>query len=298
VKFGVILLAAITAACGARQGEKLATLPLENACAEGSRYNGSRCVTPGEARQKVEEARSALAAFDVDKALPLLETAIQSGPHDHALLVDLHEQRGIAYSYLKRENDALSAFASLLALDPGHLLSYTLSPQATFLYERARKANANQPRAQINLSWPQNLRENQPLPVAVEVISDPNSMLERLALYLRHSKDDSYRRVGLTLPKPGQLQKVHLPAPNTDRPTTVQLFGRAYDSKGDEVLLWFDPQRPREIPLAYEPPTPWYRKWWVWAAAGGVVAAATGTTVYLLGLEPSDLVGGGFELGR
>ena len=62
-------------------------------------------------------------------------------------------------------------------------------------------------------------------------------------------------------------------------------------------MLWFDSEAPREIPLSYQAKQPWYRKWWTWAAIGGVVAAGTGTTVYLLSIDPPDRIDGGFDLG-
>jgi tetratricopeptide (TPR) repeat protein len=284
-------------ACGGTPRVGVTPLPLEAPCAKGQQYDGKTCATPGDARQKVSEARTALAAFDVERALPLLDAAMTAGPHEHDLLIDLYEQRGIAYSYLKREGEALKAFGELLDLDPGHLLSYTLSPQATFLYERARTAKEARSKAQLDVSWPQGLREDENVPLVVEVLSDPASMLQRMALYVRSSEKEAYRRVALKLPANGEVATVHLPAPHTNQSAVLQLYGKAYDEKGDEVLLWFDKSRPREIPLAYDAPSPWYRKWWVWAAIGGAVAVGTGTTVYLLGLDPADDVGGVFTLG-
>ena len=292
-----LLLLSLTIACGGRSGAGVTTLPLEATCADGQHYDGQSCRQPADAEQKVADARAALAAFDVERALPLLDEAMKLGPHRHDLLVQLYEQRGIAYSYLKREDDALKAFGELLDLEPGHLLSYTLSPQATFLYERARTAKEARLGAVLDVSWPQGLREDESIPLVVEVLSDPASMLQRMALYVRSSEKEVYERVALKLPVPGELATVHLPAPNTNGPAVLQLYGRAYDNEGDEVLLWFDESRPREIPLAYDAPSPWYRKWWVWATIGGVVAVGTGTTVYVLGLDPSDEVGGVFTLG-
>ena len=52
------------------------------------------------------------------------------------------------------------------------------------------------------------------------------------------------------------------------------------------------PERPRELPLRWDPPTPWWRKWWVWAIAGTGVAAVTGAVVYAAQWEPSDRLGG------
>ena len=40
-----------------------------------------------------------------------------------------------------------------------------------------------------------------------------------------------------------------------DKPVSLELYLRAYDDRGNEVLTWADPTRPREIPLRYDPPT-------------------------------------------
>lgn len=42
------------------------------------------------------------------------------------------------------------------------------------------------------------------------------------------------------------------------------------------------------IPLRYDPPPPWYRRWWVWAATGSVVALGTGVGVWAATREPPD----------
>jgi len=80
-----------------------------------------------------------------------------------------------------------------------------------------------------------------------------------------------------------------------DKPTSLELYLKAFDRTGNEVLVWADPTRPREIPLRYDPPTPWHRRWWVWAIAGTVVAGVTGVIVYETTLAPPDKVGGTVE---
>ncbi|MBC7974977.1 MAG: hypothetical protein H7138_08330, partial [Myxococcales bacterium] len=40
------------------------------------------------------------------------------------------------------------------------------------------------------------------------------------------------------------------------------------------------------------PPTPWYRRTWFYAAAGSVLAAGVGVTVYALTIAPPERVSG------
>ena len=284
-------------ACGAPPLSAVTPGALQPVCEAPLQWSGRTCVDESKASAAVGAASEALAAFDVDAALAQLEDARARGPYGHALLIKLYEQLGIAYSYLKKEKEALDAFGMLLALDPGHLLSYTLSPQATFLYERARKANDKKAPAQVDVSWPQGLREDEPIPLSVEVVANPLSMLHSMAIYVRNDKREKFRRLQIPLPEKGAVSRVVLPAANTKRQSVLELYGSVYDKEGNEVLLWFDATRPREVPLGYQAPSPWYRKWWVWAAIGGSTALATGATVYFLSIGPPDTVSGGFSLG-
>jgi hypothetical protein len=85
---------------------------------------------------------------------------------------------------------------------------------------------------------------------------------------------------------------VILPPIHSDKPVSLELYLRAYDAHDNEVLAWADATHPRELALRYEPPTPWYRKWWVWAVGGSVLALATGFTVYELTIAPPNTIGG------
>lgn len=299
VKLWLCTLALALAACGGAQRDALVgASALEAPCAAETHWTGSTCIGQAESAAALARAQESLAAFDVDSAVALLEERLANGPYAHALLVTLHEQLGIAYSYLKDEKRALDSFRTLLALEPGHLLSYTLSPQATFLYEKARNQSEALPETHLQVSWPQGLSESERIPLSVEVVSDPLAMLDSLALYVRSDAAEPYRRLQISLPKAGDVKRVVLPAPKTKRESVLELYGSAYDKLGNEVLLWFDAKNPRELPLGYTAPSPWYRKWWVWAAVGGVAAIGTGATVYALGLEPADAVPVGFSFGR
>jgi hypothetical protein len=89
---------------------------------------------------------------------------------------------------------------------------------------------------------------------------------------------------------------VLVPAVEARRPETLELHLVAADGRGNEVLEWASADRPREIALRYQPPVRWYRRWWIWAAAGGAVAIATGATVYLAGRGPPDTIDGVLDI--
>jgi hypothetical protein len=81
---------------------------------------------------------------------------------------------------------------------------------------------------------------------------------------------------------------VTLPGVQATRPTSLELYLRAYDDRGNEVLAWAEPARPRDIPLRYDPPPPWYRSWKTYVIGGTAAAAITGIIVYAVTLSPPD----------
>jgi hypothetical protein len=293
-----IAVAALLASCGGN-ANAVRTAPVRAECAAGQHLNGSSCSARGDGELKIKQGASALAEFRVDEALPLLESARSAGPYAHATHIQLYQQLGIAYAYGVKDDKslevkALTAFDMLLTLDPGHVLSYNLSPQATLLFERARRAANERAKPAVDLDWPRQLDVTQPVPLEVEVVSDPKGYLKRATLHVRKKGEQGFEAVDLTLRATGDYQQVVLPAPGSSRAEVLQVYLTAFDSGGNEVLRLGSPREPREIALSYEPPTPWYRKWWVWAAVGGVVAVGTGITVFAVLDEPSDLIGGTF----
>ncbi len=289
------ILLLVAGACGVRAPAPAASA-LRAPCSADRYWAGSACQPRGPGAAELERGAEALAGFQVDEALPMLEQARGHGPHPHPVLVRIHEQIGIALAYLGHEAEALAAFAMLLALEPDHLLSYTLSPKATFLFERARRTADAAPAPAIDVSWPRELRVGRPIPVEVEVLADPRGFLARAELHVRRKGEPGFQVADVKLAPAGKFARLALPPVSAQRPEVLQLWAAAYDRDGNQVLLWGGPDRPREIALGWQPPVPWYRKWWVWALAGGGLALATGATVYLVTREPPDLIGGGFDI--
>ena len=250
-------------------------------------WDGHGCAPRGDGEQQLAEGKSALAKSELDTAKATLD-AVQ-GPLAHAANVTLWEQRGITAAYLEDEAGATTAFEQLLALDPGHFLSYTLSPKATFLFEKVRAKVTGSPAIDVN--WANGQRVGRAIPLDIEVLADPRHFLTAATLFVRARGEPAWRAADVTL-DPVHPRRVVLPAIELARPTSLELYLRAYDDRHNEVLVWADPQRPREIPLRYDPPAPWYRRWWVLAIAGSVAAVTTGVIVYELTIAPPDKIFG------
>jgi hypothetical protein len=238
----------------------------------------------GSAQESLDRASKALAAFHVQDAIDNLQRARQEGPLAFDTHTRLYEQLGVAYAYADRKADALNSFDMLLSLDPGYAISYTLSPKATFVFEQARKTARERVPPTLNLSWPPKLRVFDAIAVSVEVTADPRGFLRRAVLYSRIKGKGSYTPTPVDLPPRGAQTQVGLPpaAAGATQPEVLEVFLVASDAQGNEVLRLAHPRYPLEIPLAYEEIVPWYKRWWVWAIAGSLVAAGTGATVYLL----------------
>jgi tetratricopeptide (TPR) repeat protein len=248
--------------------------------------------------ESLAQGQAALDEYRVEEAAALLERAKGEGPYllpDH---VQLYESLGVAYAYLGRRAEALEAFDMLLALDPGHAIGYTLSPKATFLFEEARKQAARRPPPAVELYWPRDLNVGDAIPIDLEVVADPKGLLRRAALLMRRKGEASYGARAVELAGPGRYQRVVLDpiAPTAAAPEVVQLYLVVTDERGNEVFRVADAARPREIALAYQAVEPWYRRWWVWATIGAVLAAGTATSTYFLLREPPDRVGGSFQV--
>ena len=287
-----LVLVAVLAGC--HGGTSRGTLVvLRTACPDAEYWDGSACRPRGDAAAKVAAGKQALARLDVDVARAALDGAERGGPLDHETNVTLWEQRGIAAAYVDDERTASAAFDMLLALDPGHFLSYTLSPKATFVFERVRNETRAHGVPALDVNWPHGQRVGDPVPIDLEVVADPKRFLRRATVFVRTRGEPRWRAadVDLALGAPPE-RRVLLPPIEATRPVSLEVYLRAYDDHGNEVLTWADARRPREIPLRYDPPTPWYLRGWFYAAVGTAVAASVGVAVYELTLAPPDKVSG------
>jgi len=265
-------------------------IALRAACADAEYWDGTACKPRGDAAAKVAAGKQALAKLDVDAAKLALDAADHGGPLDHDANVTLWEQRGIAAAYVNDERTASAAFEMLLALDPSHFLSYTLSPKATFVFEKVRNdTKARVPALDVN--WPRGQRVGDPVPIDLEVIADPQQFLRRATVFVRARGETGWRAADIALASAAD-RRILLPPVEAKQPVSLELYLRAYDDRGNEVLTWADAARPREIPLRYDPPTPWYKRAWFYAVVGSVVAASVGVTVYELTIAPPSTVSG------
>jgi len=168
------LVLLVLAGCGAHTSAVDAPASFAPACESTALRVGSRCVSQLPARAQLASASRALTDLRVDEAKAMLDHI--PGPLEHDSHVVLWEQRGISAAYVDDASTAKAAFDMLLALDPAHLVSYTLSPKATFLFEDVRNRRDRRAPA-LDVTWPRGGQVGKSVPVAVEVVSSPKSFV-------------------------------------------------------------------------------------------------------------------------
>ena len=282
-----LVIAVVLAGCASSSGPRGTHVSLRAACTGATYWNGHACAPAGDAPKQLEVGAAAIAAQDPDAIKAAVDAAEKAGPLDYDSNIKLWEERGIGLAYGDDDPGAKTAFDMMLALDPKHVLSYRLSPKATLVFEEVRKAAP--PAPALDVTWARGQKVGDPVPIDVEVIADPKRFLDRATLFVRSHGENQWHATDLALAKD---KTIILPPITATAPVSLELYLRAYDAHDNEVLTWADPQHPRELALRYEAPTPWYRKWWVWAIGGSAVALATGITVYELTQSPPETIGG------
>jgi len=287
-------LAAISIAGCSHAATTGTTVTLRSACTDAQIWDGTTCKPTSEATKQLALGTAALAKLDVDQAKTALDAVEKAGPLDHETNVTLWEQRGVAAAYVDDEANATTAFDMLLALDPAHFLSYKLSPKATLVFEKTLEQTKQRGAPAIDVNWSRGQKVGEPIPIDIEVLADPKQFLSRATLFVRTRGEPSWRAADVPLAKD---KRVLLPAVEATKNVQLELYLRACDQRGNEVLTWADAARPREIVLRYDPPTPWYRTWWGITAIVASSGAIIGGIVYVVTLSPPDKIDGGVTTG-
>ncbi|HVV87324.1 MAG TPA: hypothetical protein VHE35_29990 [Kofleriaceae bacterium] len=278
----------LLAACGGTVRSGGRTTVLRPACAAGERWDGGACVARG-GTDDLDAAEQAFAGLQVDAGHAALDRAA-THPLDHASYLRLWLQRGQAHGNAEAYDQARADFSHLLDAEPGYAIDCQLGPHVFGPFQEAKAAAATRALPELELRWRRDLRLGDPVPIEIETIADPGALMHDLTVYVRERGASAWRAADVGVPAPGKVERVVLPAVRGKAATALELFAVASDDRGNEVHLWASPDRPRELPLRYSPPTPWYRKWWVWAAAGGVVAVGTGVGVYAAVWQPDSTI--------
>lgn len=242
------------------------------------------------------EAQGLLVDFKAQAALEALDRAEAAGPLAYEAHVTLWEQRGIARAYLGQTDAARSAFTRLLAIAPGHALSYALSPKVTLLFEEVRQRARLQPALTLDVQRPEAPQVGAPTPLRLQRLADPLDLARGGTLYVRARGEPEYRALSFEPTLAPAYTTVTVAAVDGAAPTTLELYAVLVDARGHEVSRWGAPDAPRTLALAYAPPTAWYEDWRLWAVAAAAAAVGAASVIAVGTRTPPRRVGGDFGL--
>jgi len=190
------------------------------------------------------------------------------------------------------------AFEKMLQVDPTFILSYTISPKATFLFERVRAEHRHLKGIELEVETEPVVPLDREIPVIVRTITDPVGHVKRLELLHRVKGTAEYQRVPIAFPPPGSRVDVTLPEVPAEEAgevregkegTFVELAVVGYDENGWEVYRGPTPQAPQQLAVGFGSRGPWYTQWWAYGLiASAVTAIATAVVIGVVFVEPEN----------
>ncbi|HEX9102020.1 MAG TPA: tetratricopeptide repeat protein, partial [Polyangia bacterium] len=190
-----------------------------------------------------------------------------------------YEYLGMSWLILGKKPKARAAFEELLAIDPHYTLSDpSHSPKLREFFEQVRSSfvpgyGKSEGEAELEHDAPTGATAGRPLEMHVVVIRGA-PLVRAVTLYARRQGLLEYAAAPMR-GEGGRWKLSYAPARDV-ADYTLEYYVEARDDKGRVVARVASPERP--IPLAVHGvpaslgPTPWYKRWYVWAAVGAVVA--------------------------
>lgn len=207
--------------------------------------------------------------------------------------VATRDQRARAYEYLGtswlilgKKARAREAFEELLAIDPNYTLSDpTHSPKLREFFEGVRSqfvpgSRAPRGEAELEHSAPAGATAGAVLEMGAVVIKGAE-LVRDVTLHWRRQGLLTYSAEAMH-GEGGRYRLAFIP-PGDVSDYTLEYYLEARDAGDRVVARVASPEQPIALPVrgAPLPPPAWYKRWYVWAAVGAVVAgAAIGGIVY------------------
>lgn len=240
-------------------------------------------ATPKAPVSPLERGIALLDKQEHEQALAALETAAQRGPYSYDQVVALYKNLGIARAFAGDDTGARRAFEQMLAVAPLQILSYTLSPKATFVFERARSEMKDLRATEFRIRSEPVVPLDHQIEIELECLVDNLQLIRRAEVLYRLQGNLEYGRVEVSPPTQGSTVEVRLPpvasaevAQDADgvRGTMLELALVGYDERGWEVYRGPHPDRPQVVAVGFDAQGPWHTRWYTWALIGGGVLSA------------------------
>jgi hypothetical protein len=227
-------------------------------------------MTEGEQRYQNQEYRAAIEAFDAIVHDPIATRVDRARAYEYL---------GMSWLILGKKPKARAAFEELLAIDPHYTLSDpTHSPKLREFFEEVRTSfvpgyGKSEGEAELEHDAPTGAVAGRPLQMQVVVMRGA-PLVKQVTLHARRQGMLEY--VDQPMRGDGGRWKSSYAPPRDVVDYTLEYYVEARDDKGRVVARVASPERPipllvHGVPIATAP-TPWFKRWYVWAAVGGVVA--------------------------
>jgi tetratricopeptide (TPR) repeat protein len=227
-------------------------------------------MSEGEERYQNQEYRAAIEAFDAVVHDPIATRDDRARAYEYL---------GMSWLILGKKPKARAAFEELLAIDPHYTLSDpSHSPKLREFFEEVRSAfvpgyGKSEGEAELEHDAPTGATAGRPIEMQVVVIRGA-PLVHDVTLHARRQGLLEYASAPLR--GEGGRWKLSYSPPREAADYTLEYYVEARDEKGRVVARVASPERP--IPLAVHgvpvvvAAQPWYKRWYVWAAVGAVVA--------------------------
>ncbi len=231
-------------------------------------------------RARLADAERRYAEQEYRAAVEVAQTVVSDPVATRDQRARAYEYLGLSWLILGKKARAREAFEDLLAIDPQYTLSDpSHSPKLREFFEQVRAsfvpgyARGATGDVELEHAAPSGAVAGRPLEVAA-VVTRGAPLVASVELYARRQGLLAFTAAPLG-ESGGRFHVAYVP-PREATDYVLEYYLEARDAKGHVVARVASPERPVALPVkgAPLPPLAWYKRWYVWAAVGGVVAAA------------------------
>ena len=250
-------------------------------------------------RIALDEAEKQQAAMEYAQAVETVQALVERGANSLADLKRAYVVAATSLASLGLSNDSKRYFTRLLALDPGFSLGADVSPKVHAPLADAKADWGKRPSLTAVHPHIGQARVDQPLTLKLKVVADPLKMVRGAAVSYQLPGKESPSTLGTGGDDSERVLAIPLPALDV-KPGKMTYSLQLVDAH--QNILWQEGPLELEILGASEAAapivaaTPWYKRWWVWAIAGVVVAGATTAAVVATSRPDQSDIAMGWEV--
>jgi hypothetical protein len=227
-------------------------------------------IAEGERRYVEQEYRACIEAF---------QSVLNNAASTRDQRARAYEYIGLSWLILGKKPRAREAFEDVLSIDPHYTLSDpSRSPKLREFFEEVRASflpgyGRGAGEAELEHAAPTGAVAGRTLEIGA-MVTRGAALVQEVTLHARRQGLLSFSSIPLHQDG-GRWRAGYLP-PRESFDYTIDYYLEARDAKGRVVARVASPQQPLAIGVKGTPqgPTPWFKRWYVWAAVGAVVAGA------------------------